>query len=118
MEGVCPRGAPLGTLTIVGHGRGPGAELGTARTCEKLVPELLHFRQEAAVLGAGVLVEIALRSRKMGPAGEEGPGKPLSHLLAEHQGLPCVPIPVGCPHPEDWLLDEGRGDLALEVAVG
>ena len=85
--GGYPRGAPLGTLTIVGHGRGPGAELGTARTCEKLAPKLLHFRQEAAVLGAGVLVEISLRSRKMRPAGEEGPGKPPSHLLVERQGL-------------------------------
>lgn len=69
----------------MGHGRGSGAELGAAGTCEELVPKLLHFGHEAAVLGAGVLVEVSLGSGENETSRKRGTQEALHPLHPVHQ---------------------------------
>lgn len=85
----------------MGHGRGSGAELGAAGTCEELVPKLLHFGHEAAVLGAGVLVEVSLGSGENETSRKRGTQEALHplHQWSSRTWL-CVPTTQAVSSPK------------------
>ena len=99
--GGCAHRAPSDTLTVVAHGCGPGAELRAARTLEEFAPQLLHFRHEAAVLGAGIQVEVSLGSGE-NETSRKGGAKEALHPI--HQWSPrawrCVPTTQAVSSPK------------------
>lgn len=90
-----PEGVVSAALTVMRHGRGPGAELGAAGAPEKHFSQLFHFQHEAPVLRAAMVLEVALVGRDKGDSyGEKGPDGEGLVTCAEGAVCPLSPHTV------------------------